>query len=63
VLAVTDSGSILTFIIVSFCLALILILKKDSIPAQVKRYLALLALVMITMSFVLILMSFFGSSS
>jgi hypothetical protein len=56
----TDSGSILTFIIVSFCLAVILILKKDAIPAQMKRYLALLAIVMVAMSFVLIILSFFA---
>ncbi|MCD1259036.1 hypothetical protein B5M42_009315 [Paenibacillus athensensis] len=56
----TESGTILTFIIVSFCLALILILKRDSIAPPMKRYLAILALVMVTMSFVLIVMSFFG---
>ncbi len=55
-----DSGSILTFIMVSFCLALILILKKDSIPSPMKRTLALLALVMVSMSFVLIILSFFS---
>lgn len=59
----TDSGSLLTFIIVSFCLSLILILKKNSIPAPLKRYLALLAIVMITMSFVLIVISFLGVGS
>jgi hypothetical protein len=57
----TDSGSILTFVLVSFCLAIILIMKKDSLPAQMKRYLALLAIVMVSLSFVLILFSFFGT--
>ncbi|MBP1963493.1 hypothetical protein [Paenibacillus aceris] len=57
----TESGSILTFILVSFCLAIILIMKKDSLPAQMKRYLALLAIVMVSISFVLILISFFGA--
>jgi len=56
----TESGTILTFIIVSFCLALILILKRDAIAPPMKRYLAMLALVMVAMSFVLIVMSFFG---
>ncbi|NEW08756.1 hypothetical protein GK047_22430 [Paenibacillus sp. SYP-B3998] len=56
----TDSGSILTFILVSFCLAVILIMKKDSLPPQMKRYLALLAIVMVSISFVLVLISFFG---
>ncbi|WP_253187011.1 hypothetical protein [Paenibacillus sp. GP183] len=58
-MSLTDSGSILTFVIVSFCLALILIMRRDSIPAPFKRYLALLALVMVTMSFVLIVISFY----
>ncbi|WP_409345694.1 hypothetical protein [Paenibacillus sp. MBLB4367] len=53
-----DGGSILTFIIVSFSLALILIMKRDSLAPQFKRYLAILALVMICMSFVLIVYSF-----
>ncbi|MDF2652406.1 MULTISPECIES: hypothetical protein [unclassified Paenibacillus] len=57
----TDSGSIITFVLVSFCLAIILIMKKDSLPAQMKRYLALLAIVMVSLSFVLILISFFGA--
>jgi hypothetical protein len=55
----TDSGSILTFVIVSFCFALILIMRRDSIPAPFKRFLALLAIVMVVMSFVLIVISFF----
>ncbi|WNR43213.1 hypothetical protein [Paenibacillus roseipurpureus] len=59
----TDSSSILTFVIVSFCLAIILIMKKDSLPAQTKRYLALLAIVMVSISFVLILLSFFHVGS
>ncbi|MGG1518389.1 hypothetical protein ABE504_23425 [Paenibacillus oryzisoli] len=54
-----DSGSILTFVIVSFCLAIILIMKKDTLPPQMKRYLALLAIVMVSVSFFLILFSFF----
>ncbi|GGI45501.1 hypothetical protein GCM10008018_12480 [Paenibacillus marchantiophytorum] len=57
----TNSGSIITFVLVSFCLAIILIMKKDSLPAQMKRYLALLAIVMVSLSFVLILISFFGA--
>ncbi|TBL81275.1 hypothetical protein EYB31_04085 [Paenibacillus thalictri] len=58
----SNSASILTFIIVSFALALILIMKKDSLPSGVKRPLALLALVMIAFSFGLIMYSFFGLS-
>lgn len=57
----SNSASILTFIIISFALALILIMKKDSLPAGVKRPLALLALVMISMSFVLMMYSFLAN--
>jgi hypothetical protein len=56
----TDSGTILTFILVSFCLAIILIMKKDSLPPQMKRSLALLAIIMVSISFILVLISFFG---
>ncbi|NHN31290.1 hypothetical protein G9U52_15740 [Paenibacillus sp. S3N08] len=55
----SNSASILTFIIVSFCLAMILIFKKDSLPSNIKRPLAILALVMVTFSFTLIVYSFF----
>ncbi|TCZ74261.1 hypothetical protein E0485_19970 [Paenibacillus albiflavus] len=59
------SDSVLTFIIVSFVLALILILKKDSLPAKIKRFLAIITLVLIVISFILVLISFFnlGQSS
>jgi len=53
-----DKGSLLTFIIVSFCFALVLILKRDTLAPQFKRGLALLALVMIAFSFFLIVYSF-----
>ncbi|NOU97972.1 hypothetical protein GC093_32805 [Paenibacillus sp. LMG 31456] len=56
----SNSASILTLIIVSFCFALILILKKDSLPSTVKRPLAIIALVMVTFSFSLIVYSFFS---
>jgi hypothetical protein len=53
-----DSGSILTFIIVAFSLALILIMKRESLPPQMKRPLALIAIVMVSLAFFLILYSF-----
>lgn len=53
----TDSGSITTFIIVSFCFALILIMKKNSLAPQFRRALALMAIVMVGFSFFLILYS------
>ncbi|TVY06661.1 hypothetical protein [Paenibacillus cremeus] len=57
-----NSASIVTFMIISFALALILIMKKDSLPAGVKRPLAILALVMVAFSFVLMVYSFFSAA-
>ncbi|CAG7625376.1 hypothetical protein PAESOLCIP111_02719 [Paenibacillus solanacearum] len=56
-----NAASIITFLIVSFSLALILIMKKDSLPSGVKRPLALLALVMVAFSFALIVYSFLAA--
>ncbi|MCS7460186.1 hypothetical protein N0M98_08535 [Paenibacillus doosanensis] len=56
----SNSASILTFIIVSFCFALILIMKKDTLPSGFKRPLAILAIVMVVFSFTLIVYSFFS---
>jgi uncharacterized BrkB/YihY/UPF0761 family membrane protein len=56
-----DSGSILTFIIVSFSLAVILIMKRDSLPPRMKRPLALIAIVMVSFAFFLVLYSFLHS--
>ncbi|WJH34558.1 hypothetical protein MJA45_19380 [Paenibacillus aurantius] len=50
-----DYGLIVTFIIVSFCLALLLIIKKDTLAPQARRPLALIALVMIVVSFFLLM--------
>ncbi|WP_159881356.1 hypothetical protein [Paenibacillus puerhi] len=57
----SNGATIITFIILSFSLSLILIMKKDSLPPSVKRPLALLALVMISFSFVLLIYSFLHS--
>lgn len=53
----TDFGTIATFVVLSFCLALVLILKKDTLQPGFKRGLAILALIMVSFSFVLILYS------
>lgn len=60
----TNSGTLLTFILVSFAFALVLIFKKkDSIPHRAKkRPMALLALVMIVLAFGFIVYSFFTMS-
>lgn len=56
----SNNATMLTFIIVSFCFALVLIMKKETLPSHVKRPLAILALVMVVFSFTLIVYSFFS---
>lgn len=53
------SDSVITFIIVSFVFALIIILKRDTIPPAFKRPLAIFSIVLILCSFGLILYSAF----
>ena len=53
-----DSGSILTFIIIAFSLAVIIIMKRESLPPHMKRPLALLAIIMVSFAFFLIVYSF-----
>lgn len=50
----------LSFIVVSFCFALILILMKNSIPGQLRKYLATFAVFLVLCSFALVVYSFFG---
>lgn len=54
-----DPQVIATFVIISFCFALVLLLKKDTIAPGFKRGLAIMAVVMVSFSFFLILYSFF----
>ena len=54
-----DSGSIIAFIVAAFALSAILILKRDSLPAHVKRPLAITALVMVSFAFFMIVYSLF----
>lgn len=52
-----DSSTTIIFIILAFSLGLILILKKDTIPAPLKKWLALSAIVMIVFAFFIIVYS------
>ncbi|AEI40143.1 hypothetical protein [Paenibacillus mucilaginosus] len=56
----SNSASVVTFIILSFSLGLILIMKKDTLPPGTKRPLAIIALVMISFSFFMMVYSFFS---
>lgn len=57
-----NSASIVLFIIVAFSLALILIMKKDTLTPAFRRPLAVIALVMVAFSFFLLIYSFFSSA-
>ena len=50
---------IVVFLIVSFSLGLVLIMKKDSLPDRLRRPLAVMAVAMVAISFALMVYSFF----
>lgn len=50
--------NVATFAIVAFSLAIVIILKKDTIPAPLKRPLAITSLVMVATAFILLVYSF-----
>jgi len=54
-----DGTSTIIFIIASFCLGAILIMKRDSLPEKARKPLALTAIALIAFSFFLIVYSFF----
>ncbi|GIP15405.1 hypothetical protein J40TS1_10470 [Paenibacillus montaniterrae] len=54
-----DGSISVIFIILAFSLGLILILKKDTIPAPLKKWLAISSLVMIAFAFFIIIYSLF----
>lgn len=54
-----DSSISIIFIILAFSLGVILILKKDTIPPQLKRWMAIASLVMILFAFFIIVYSLF----
>lgn len=54
-----NSPSIVVFIIVAFASAIILIMKKDTLPERLKRTMAIVALMMVCLAFILLLYSFF----
>lgn len=50
---------IVVFLIVSFSLGLVLIMKKESLPDRLRRPLAMMAVAMVAISFALMVYSFF----
>ncbi|MCI3923871.1 hypothetical protein MO973_26955 [Paenibacillus sp. TRM 82003] len=53
------TGTLATFLIVVFCLAAVVILKKDTIPASLRRPIAVMTLVMIVAAFAMLMYAFF----
>lgn len=53
-----SSDTFVIFIIAAFSFALILILKKNSIPEKLRRPLAIMALMMVVFAFFLIVYAF-----
>ena len=58
-----DSSNTLIFIICAFILGVALIMGKNSVPPSLKRWMALTAIVMILIAFVLIVISFINMGS
>jgi DMSO/TMAO reductase YedYZ heme-binding membrane subunit len=49
---------VITMLVVSLCLAAVIIYKKDTIPAHVRRPLALVTIVLVLASFIMMVASF-----
>lgn len=58
-----DTTAAVIFIIAAFSLGAVLIMKRDTIPAQMRRGLALIAIVLIALAFFLIVYSFLTMGS
>jgi hypothetical protein len=52
-------NGILTFMVVAFAYALIIIMKRESLPERLRRPLALIGIVLVLIAFVLMMISFF----
>ncbi|MDP4097749.1 hypothetical protein OIN60_13310 [Paenibacillus sp. P96] len=50
-----DTSSAVIFIILAFTLGTVLLMKRDSIPAPLKKWMALAAVIMICFAFFLII--------
>lgn len=58
-----DPSSTLIFIIVAFALGAVLVMGKNSVPPSLRRWMALTAIVMILIAFILIVFSFLNMGS
>jgi hypothetical protein len=55
----SHSATVLTFWIVSFCMAGVVILRRDAIDPRFRKPLAIMALIMIAVSFALLILELF----
>ena len=53
-----DTTAVIVFIIAAFSLGAVIIMKRDTIPAPMRRGIALLAVVLVAFAFFLIVYSF-----
>jgi len=58
-----SSEALAVYLIVSFCLAAVVIMKRDSIPQPLRRPIAIATLIMIAGAFVMLLYTFFTAGS
>jgi hypothetical protein len=63
VFPLSHSATLLTFWIVSFCMAGVVILRRETIDPRFRRQLAIMALIMIAASFVLLVLELFRLGS
>lgn len=57
-----NNSSLWLMIILSFCLAAVVVLKKESIPERIRRPLAIISLLMVVASFVMLMAVLYGYS-
>jgi len=57
-----DASASQMFILSAFALAAILILRRDSIPAKLRRGMAIFALVLVALAFILLVYSLWTAS-
>ena len=58
-----SAEALVTFIIVSFCLAAVIIMRREQIPPPLRRFLALSTLIMVSTSFILLVYTFFTAGN
>lgn len=58
-----NSTTVIIFIILAFSLGAVVVMKKDSIPPQMRRGISIIALVLVAFAFFLIVYSFLNAGA